>query len=194
MIDLLLMSVGGVLLAVWAGVTLWGELAGRWAVAEFQTTLEVPDQALWSESRKRDYLESLDASSGAALGVMRVHRLGIEVPVYDGVSEFNLNRGVARIDGTAGMEDHDNLGIAGHRDGYFRALKDVKPGDVVALTTRGGVREYEVFETLIVEPMDVWVLEPSDTATLTLVTCFPFYFVGSAPQRFIVRAAILASG
>jgi LPXTG-site transpeptidase (sortase) family protein len=65
---------------------------------------------------------------------------------------------------------------------------------VVALTTRGGVREYEVFETLIVEPMDVWVLEPSDTATLTLVTCFPFYFVGSAPQRFIVRAAILASG
>ena len=106
----------------------------------------------------------------------------------DSVTEANLNRGVARIEGTANLDEADNMGIAGHRDGYFRVLKDVVVGDVIEMTTATGMRRYLVAETFIVEPEEVWVLEPGNSASLTLVTCYPFYFVGSAPQRFIVRA------
>jgi LPXTG-site transpeptidase (sortase) family protein len=81
-----------------------------------------------------------------------------------------------------------NVGIAGHRDGFFRALKDIAEGDAIELQTLGGRETYRVERTWIVEPEDVSVLDPTPSRSLTLVTCYPFYFVGSAPQRFIVRA------
>lgn len=182
---------GGVLmLAIWAGVTLWGNLASRAEIAEFERSLAVPDQALWSDARKTAYLENLDRDPSAAIALLNIEKLGIRSPVYDEVNELNLNRGVARISGTATLSESDNLGIAGHRDSFFRPLKDIAIGDAIELRSPLGTTTYHVVETLIVEPEDVWVLDPTTQATLTLVTCYPFYFVGSAPERFIVRAVV----
>jgi LPXTG-site transpeptidase (sortase) family protein len=148
-----------------------------------------PDQSLWSESRRTAYRESLEAGSGAPAGVLRIPRLGLEVPIFDGTGELNLNRGVGHIEGTALPGQEGNLGIAGHRDGFFRVLKDIEAGDVITVRTLDGDVHYRVQETLVVDPQDVYVLAPTKAPTITLVTCYPFYMVGSAPRRFIVRGA-----
>ena len=83
-----------------------------------------------------------------------------------------------------------NSGIAGHRDGFFRPLGDIAPGDAIELETLHESQVYRVERTWIVDPEDVSVLDPTTDRSLTLVTCYPFYFVGPAPQRFIVRAVI----
>ena len=193
LLERMLIAAGVLLVALWGAVTLWGNLASRGEVAELQRSLDVPDQALWSQARKEAYLESLKSDPGNAIALLSIERLGIETPVFDTVSELNLNRGVSRIEGTAKLSEADNLGIAGHRDSFFRPLKDVALGDTISLHSPLGEVTYQVVETLIVEPEDVWVLDPSEERTLTLVTCYPFYFVGSAPQRFIVRAVAAAS-
>lgn len=146
------------------------------------------DHSLWSEERIQAYRGSQASGGAPALAVLDIDRLGITVPVYDGADEHNLNRGVARVRGTARIEAVGNLGIAGHRDGFFRGLKDIQHGDLIRLWTAGELVEYRVISTRVVEPEDVEVLAPTEQRTLTLVTCFPFYFVGDAPQRFIVKA------
>ena len=96
---------------------------------------------------------------------------------------------MGHIDGTPKPGDAGNVGLAGHRDGFFRPLKDVAVGDLIELAAGERVDRYRVTETLIVDPSDVWVLDRTESPSLTLVTCYPFYFIGSAPKRFIVRAA-----
>lgn len=147
-----------------------------------------PDFALWSEKRIREYRESVAASTDLPLAVLAIERLGLEVPVYNGASDFNLNRGVARIKGTAQVNAPGNLGIAGHRDGFFRGLKNLALGDQLVVETLAGAASYRVTSIEIVDPSDVWVLAPTEADTVTLVTCYPFYFVGNAPQRYIVTA------
>ena len=147
-----------------------------------------PDQALWTEKRIREYEASLKVEAAPPLAVISIGTLGIEVPVYDGADDFNLNRGVARIRGTARVDEPGNLGIAGHRDGFFRGLKDIAVGDTIDLLTGGGEVRYRVASIDIVDPTDVSVLAPTEAPTLTLVTCYPFYFVGDAPKRYIVKA------
>lgn len=147
-----------------------------------------PDQTLWSAQRIRAHAQSLEVPAGAPLGVMTIGRLGIQVPVYDGAHDLNLNRGVARIAGTARIDEPGNLGIAGHRDGFFRPLKDIAIDDHIELATPRGAVTYTVSAIDIVDPADAWVLAPTASRTVTLVTCYPFYFVGSAPKRFIVKA------
>ncbi len=119
---------------------------------------------------------------------MTIEKLGIQVPVYDGADDFNLNRGVGRIKGTSTVGGDGNLGVAGHRDGFFRGLKDIAIGDGIDLLTVYGKEVYTVSSIDIVDPSDVWVLAPSEEKTITLVTCYPFYYVGHAPKRFIVKA------
>jgi sortase A len=147
-----------------------------------------PDQSLWAEKRIREYQQSLTVNAEPPLGVMTIERLGIEVPVYDGASDLNLNRGVGRIKGTARIDAQGNLGIAGHRDGFFRALKDIAPGDQIRIRTMRNEAVYAVSSIEIVDPDDVSVLAPTETMSVTLVTCYPFYYVGHAPKRFIVKA------
>ncbi len=147
-----------------------------------------PDQTLWSEQRIEAFSESLAIGGEPPLAVLSIDRLAIQVPVYNGADEHNLNRGVARVLGTARINEHGNLGVAGHRDGFFRPLKDIATGDLIELMTPDGMVRYEVTKTSIVNPDDVEVLAPTSERTLTLVTCFPFYWVGDAPQRFIVTA------
>ena len=147
-----------------------------------------PDFSDWSEKRISEYQESLEGSSAIPLAVLSIDSLDIKVPVYDGASDLNLNRGVARIRGTARINEIDNLGIAGHRDGFFRGLQHISVGDPIDLDTLNGPVRYRVTGITIVNPEDVYVLDPTESRTLTLVTCYPFYFVGSAPQRYIVTA------
>jgi len=147
-----------------------------------------PNQEDWADKRVTEYEKSLKVEAGPPLAVMTIDKLGIQVPVYDGADDFNLNRGVARIRGTARVDADGNLGIAGHRDGFFRGLKDIAMGDHIELQTARGKAVYTVSSITIVEPSDVSVLAPTPERTITLVTCYPFYFVGQAPMRYIVKA------
>jgi sortase A len=155
---------------------------------ESMTSVPEPDFSDWSEKRITEYRDSLAASSDLPLAVLSIDALKIKVPVYDGANDLNLNRGVARIKGTARIGENSNLGIAGHRDGFFRGLQNISVGDRVSLDTLSGQTQYRVTRIQIVYPDDVFVLDPTNSRTLTLVTCYPFYFVGSAPKRYIVTA------
>ena len=125
--------------------------------------------------------------------MLRIPKIGLEVPVLPGTDERTLDRAVGHIEGTAQPGTDGNLAIAGHRDGFFRGLKDIAPGDLIELDTMQGKDTYRVERTWVVNPEDVSVLDPTSTRVLTLVTCYPFYFVGEAPYRFIVRAVQVAT-
>jgi sortase A len=127
--------------------------------------------------------------TGDVLGRVDIPRLGISVAVLQGTSSRMLRLGAGHIEGTALPGETGNSGIAGHRDTFFRKLKDIRKDDEIQLQTATGLFRYEVDWVKVVEPNDTTVLEPSTLgSTLTLVTCYPFYFVGSAPKRFVVRA------
>ncbi len=123
-----------------------------------------------------------------AIGRMEVPRLGVSVFVMEGTSRTTLRRAVGHIAGTALPGKPGNVGISGHRDTFFRPLRNMRPNDVITFTTLLGEYSYRVVSTKIVDPSDVEVLDQSAGQILTLVTCYPFYFVGPAPNRFIVRA------
>ncbi len=128
------------------------------------------------------------ASSNGLLGRMEIPRLGISVIVAEGTAERTLQRAGGHIAGTSFPGQGGNIGIAGHRDTLFRPLRNIRQNDVITLTTLAGEYRYRVMSTEIVSPSDVTVLESDGHEILTLVTCYPFYFVGPAPDRFIVRA------
>jgi sortase A len=143
----------------------------------------------WHPNRVRAWRDALKRMGPPPLATLQIRRLGVNVVVLGGTDDWTLNRAVGHIDGTPKPGDIGNVGLAGHRDGFFRPLKDVAVGDLIELATGERVDRYRVTETWIVDPSDVWVLDRTESPSLTLVTCYPFYFIGSAPKRFIVRAA-----
>jgi sortase A len=147
-----------------------------------------PDQTLWSAERITAWQQAKESSAAAPLALLRIPRLHVEAPVLEGTDDVTLNRGVGHIADTAAPGTDGNSGIAGHRDGFFRGLKDIVPGDVIELESTARTETYRVERTWIVNPDEVSVLDPTPARSITLVTCYPFYFIGSAPQRFIVRA------
>jgi sortase A len=162
--------------------------AGRAAGATAALGARPPaDFSLWSEKRVRAYREAVERDCDAPLAVLRIPRLELEVAVLEGTNDLVLDRAVGHIEGTARPGESGNIGIAGHRDGFFRGLKDIQRGDVIELATLEGTESYVVDDRSVVEPEAVTVLRPTSEPSITLVTCYPFYFVGSAPQRFIVR-------
>ena len=122
------------------------------------------------------------------IGRIEIPRLLLSVVVMEGADKITLGRAVGHIPGTALPGDAGNVGIAGHRDTFFRPLKDIKIKDEIQISTLKGNFKYEVVSIRIVEPENVGVLASSSENVLTLVTCYPFYFVGPAPKRWIVRA------
>ena len=108
--------------------------------------------------------------------------------VLDGTDPSTLRLGAGHIPGTALPGQSGNVGIAAHRDTFFRSLRGIRRGDVVHIETSSEAYEYRVDSTAIVNPSDVWVLKPRGTPMLTLVTCYPFEFVGHSPQRFVIWA------
>jgi sortase A len=131
-------------------------------------------------------------STDGLLGRMEIPRLGMTMVVAEGTDETTLRRAGGHIRGTALPGQPGNVGIAGHRDTLFRPLRNIRQNDVILLTTLQGEYRYRVITTEIVSPSDVSVLSSDDREVLTLVTCYPFYFVGPAPDRFIVRAQRIA--
>jgi sortase A len=151
------------------------------------------DFSLWSEKRVNAYKAALAMKVDAPLAVLSIPRIGVEVPVFDGTDDLILNRGAGRISGTAKPGQPGNIGIAAHRDGFFRGLKDIRVGDRIALRAQSNEFLYTVDDIEIVQPTDVSVLKNRPSSSVTLVTCYPFYFVGDAPQRYIVHASIVDS-
>jgi sortase A len=125
---------------------------------------------------------------GQVIGEMEVPRLALKAIFVQGDSAKILRRAVGHIPETALPGAKGNVVLTGHRDSFFRPLRNIQSGDAITLKTPDGIFQYEVESTTVVPPDDVQVLQPSGERTLTLITCFPFYYVGSAPNRFIVRA------
>ena len=125
---------------------------------------------------------------GELVGRIEIPRLGISTIVLEGVGARTLRRGVGHIPETAPPGADGNVGLAAHRDSFFRGLKDIRKNDIIRIKTLDGSYQYRVEQTEIVDPEDTQVLADTGLPELTLVTCYPFYYVGSAPKRFIVRA------
>ena len=149
------------------------------------------DFGLWSIKRIEAYRNSLAMKLDPPMAVLSIPRLGLEVPVFNGTDDLTLNRGAGRVAGTAAPGQPGNIGIAAHRDGFFRNLKDIQPGDEVELLTNKRSFVYRVDNIAIVPPTDTSVLRSRNTSSITLITCYPFYFVGDAPQRYIVHASLV---
>ena len=129
-----------------------------------------------------------DPAEGSLVGRIDIPRLDLSAVVFEGTSDDTLARGVGHLKGSAGPGERGNLVLAGHRDTFFRELQGIRQGDEVDIKGPDGEFEYQVESTAIVEPDQTEVLKPSDDATLTLITCYPFRYIGNAPERFIVRA------
>lgn len=183
---------GFLLLGMWLGVTAGGKLLAQHAVESFEAA--AVDQTGWSAHRIAAYAASRLTPTSPPLAVLKIPRLNLSVPVLDGTDDRLLDVGVGLVEKTSRPGEPGNIAIAGHRDGFFRSLKDVRAGDRIVLSTREADSTYVVEDTWIVQPDDVSVLEPTTAPSITLVTCYPFYFVGSAPQRFIVRATRTVDG
>jgi len=202
-------GIGLALLGVWGGAWIFRIVSSRAAVARFEMDQKQGTDinstpavgsvvgsrvnfSLWDPKRVQEYLSSANLIASRPLAVLRIPKIDLEVPVYNDTDDLTLNRGVGRIIGTAQMGGQGNLGIAGHRDGFFRGLKDLVLGDEIYLDRTGQTDIYAVADIEIVSPTDVSVLKATQQPSMTLVTCYPFYYVGSAPQRYIVHANVKA--
>ena len=210
-IERVLMITGLTLLTAWFAARLHGTIGSRAAITQFEVenitnptdgasvssepaTGPPIDFRLWSSRRIAAHEDSLAKKTDAPLALLRIPKINLEAPVFNDTDDLTLNRGVGRIPGTAHIGESGNLGIAGHRDGFFRGLQSITPGDVVELARPRHTDKYVVSEIRIVASEDTYVLDPTSVPTLTLVTCFPFCFVGHAPKRYIVTAPLVSVG
>lgn len=183
---------GGVLLTVYASARVWAENERVRGLELLRATAvdSSVDQSLWSDKRSHEYAEAV-THPGAPVGALLIPSIDLEVPIYLGASDLNLNRGAAHIEGTSPLGGDGNAGLAAHRDGFFRGLATLHLDDDIHIEVDGRTVLYRVVDILIVQPTDVHVLARTDTPSVTLVTCYPFYFVGNAPERYIVRAELV---
>ena len=168
------------------GYFCWDQASARWeqhqAEAELERSIrEEPAPEESTQKRPRP-------AQGETIGKVEIPRLKISAVVKSGVDNKTLKRAVGHVPYTPLPGEPGNVGIAAHRDTYFRNLKGVRKGDVIRLVTPEATYEYAVDSTKIVTPKNVEVLDPTEENYITLVTCYPFNYVGSAPKRFIVHA------
>jgi len=130
-------------------------------------------------------------AAGTLLGRLEAPSVNMTAPVLEGSDDATLSRGAGHIEDTPFPGQAGNIGIAGHRDTIFRPLRRIKVGDPLVLTSGDRTYRYRISKTLIVGPDDVYVLDPTPQPTLTLVTCYPFEFIGHAPKRFIIQASMV---
>ena len=194
-------TLGVVVLGIWAATSIARIAGAREDIKNFEALRGAgadrdivlpepakPNLSQWGLERIRAWRDTLNHPAPTPLAILRIARIGLEVAVLPGTADFVLNRAVGHIENTALPGTDSNSGMAGHRDGFFRGLKDIAVGDGIELETVDSRQMYRVERTWVVYPDDVSVLDPTPTRSLTLITCYPFYFIGSAPQRFIVRA------
>jgi sortase A len=200
--ETLLWILGTTLLACYFGGVYWGEHQRREGLASFTEVRQTApyewrrdapsreEPSVVATSAELPAVPDTSAVEYAVLAVLRIPGIELEVPVYHGTTEQSLRRGAGLVEGTALPGSAGNVGIAAHRDTHFRGLKDVAIGDVVELGTPDETRVYRITMLEVVGPGDVHVLDDTGEPTLTLVTCYPFYFVGNAPKRYIVQATV----
>jgi sortase A len=180
---------GLLLIAIYLVPTVYGTVMSHLALAQFRAA--GASNRLWDSARIRAYQRSLAISFPAPEAILRVPKAAIEVPILEGTDDLTLNRGVGHIPGTSLPGHSGNIAITGHRDGFFRGLKDLTTGDTIEVVLHNQTDKYLVRNIKIVLPSDTSVLNQTDDSTLTLITCYPFYYVGSAPQRYIVQASLI---
>jgi sortase A len=143
------------------------------------------DQGAASESAPKG---APAVAADGLIGRLEIPRLSLSAVVVEGIDKTTLRHAAGHIPGTALPGQAGNVGVAGHRDTFFRGLKDLRTRDEIQFSTPGGDFSYEVESLRVVEPSNVGVLAPSHENVLTLVTCYPFFYIGAAPKRFVVRA------
>jgi sortase A len=185
-LERVLLLIAAVLLCWYVGVRLWPVLDQAVATRELEL-MRTPAPAAFTPAPRAE------VSRGALVGRIELPRLEISAVVREGDDDRTLRTAVGHIPGTAMPGDPGNAGLAGHRDTFFRNLRRVRVGDRIVVTTPASIFHYTVTATRIVTPTDVSVLDPTTQQTLTLVTCYPFTYIGAAPLRFIVRAELEAS-
>jgi sortase A len=146
------------------------------------------DQEIKGGGPSADSASGRPVKEGEVLGRIDIPRIGVTVAILQGTKSKTLRLGVGHIEGTPLPGEGGNVGIAGHRDTWFRNLKDIRTGDDIQIETAAGLSQYKVDWVQIVAPNDLGVLAPSTESAITLVTCYPFYYVGPAPERFVVHA------
>jgi sortase A len=174
----------------WSQYALWALGLVALAYAGF-----VVCEGVWSQYEGGRELQRHRAAApipGGIFGLMEVPRLGLSVVVFEGSGDDVLGRGAGHLIESATLAETGNVVLAGHRDTFFRPLRNIRMGDVIKVRTVSDERTYVVESTRVVTPRDVGVLDPTPKPVLTLVTCYPFRYVGPAPDRFIVRANVLA--
>jgi sortase A len=149
------------------------------------------------ELRKFNHLAPLTEphllTLGEVVGEIEIPNLALEAVIVEGDSPTLLRRGIGHLPETPMPGELGNVALAGHRDTFFRSLRRIRAGDIITLRRfRGEAFQYRVESTSVVSPTDIDVLKPSSDRKLTLITCFPFDYVGAAPNRFIVRAVEVA--
>jgi len=179
-----LLMITGILALFYVGLTLLSaKLYQNAAVHALEQRIHAEEQHTASQPAPA-------AKEGDALGRIEIPRLGLSVVVLQGTTSKTLLLGVGHIEGTALPGEAGNIGIAGHRDTYFRVLKDIRRNDEILLQTAAGVARYEVDWIQITAPGDGGIVLPTTKSALTLVTCYPFHYIGAAPERFVVHAHI----
>jgi sortase A len=146
------------------------------------------ERALKETNLARAESPAIAVSEGSTLGRIEISSVGLTAMILEGTDEGTLRRAVGHIRGTPLPGQQGNVALAGHRDTFFRGLRKILVNDEITLTTLSGSYRYRVDSTKVVKPEETEVLEDDGDDILTLVTCYPFNFVGSAPRRFIVRA------
>jgi sortase A len=162
--------------------------SGHGAISHADTAVDhFVDMSSWSASRIAAYRNrvQLDQKPEA---ILRIPSIGLVVPVFAGTGTAILDQAAGRIEGTSPFGASGNIGIAAHRDGFFRSLSRVEVGDVLQVDLPDATLTYNIVNLRVIDPSETSVLRPTAEPTITLVTCYPFYFAGPAPQRFVVRA------
>ena len=193
LVERLLLIIGGICLGYYGYVTAETALYQRYEARELDLILAsapalAPPASDTLPAAPR--AERQRPQTGTTLGRLEIPRLRVSAIVRAGSDARTLRLAVGHIGGTALPGEPGNIGLAAHRDTFFRRLGEIQANDQIRLVTREGTFTYRVQGTQIVEPRDTWVLRPTDVSSVTLVTCYPFRYVGSAPQRFIVRAEL----
>jgi sortase A len=172
----------GVFALSYVGLTL---LDSRIYQQNAELTLE---KRIHAQEQRETGLSRVMVKTGDILGRIEIPRIGLSVIVLEGTTSQTLQHGAGHIEGTALPGEPGNIGIAGHRDTYFRGLKDIRANDEIQIQTAAGITRYEVDWIQITVPSDVSIVSPATGSALTLVTCYPFHYIGAAPERFVVHA------
>jgi sortase A len=177
-----ILTLTGVLALAYVAVTLFSaELFQNAASRTLEERIHAEELNKFAKTRT-------PVKEGEVLGRIKIPRIALSVVVLQGTTAQTLRLGVGHIDGTALPGEPGNIGIAGHRDTFFRGLKDIRSDDEILLQTSAGTATYVVDWIQITQPSDCAIVLPTSTSALTLVTCYPFYYIGAASERFVVHA------